>query len=647
MQNSKSSSIKTPEYLIYISFALLIIHVVSIAFLTASTGQIFNEVLVLHPNGSLESPVLSILQIAAVLTGLPLIFIIPGLLFVVGLFPVQRSFIWYLGISFVSTLLLLMSGTSLLKVILPRVPGRSDFYLLIATLILIGSFLVFRNRNQVSRLNWKSILSRDNAISASLIILVMTIMALLLRDEIVVSNFNGDGAEVMLFAQSLRDRILPHAYIAETQLGFYAFFWLFAYPVYFAIMMLGETEAIARLPFFIYVSMAYLVTIGIIEIRRSRFNWIGRVSLLTGFILFVMLNTFYTTWFELYADIAFPGGVETMAALFLLFAAYFLFNERSIEFVVFALLANFTRPATIAVIAFLGVVSFLIYPHRRKVLVRQFFIYYVIFASYYMLYYLFTGDPTQFSPNHIFNMRFDLFNNLNRTAWMLLYFAIYVVFIPVITLFWQKQDDRISRVMSLTTIGTVLVILLLNESHFYYFTPVVFFAFAVFFRTVNRTHQSHLWQAGYAFLAGVLLLTHWPRNYPIYTYFGEIGDQTCAIFDNYEEFQLASDVLWYIDPLPAPDEQRWSIGDHLTFVYYATWLDCPGPSPDQYRFYYVASDFRDLIPDDYIKIWEGEGFVFFADSANAIERINNLPTRPYRIGLLKNSFRCSKPEYCK
>lgn len=596
----------------------------------------FNDAIVFDPETKYSFFSQYILKPIIVLAGIPLIFIIPGMIWTLSFLKKNRCYLTLFGSAFAVNLILLIVSTSIFKIITHSPLNRTNFLGIITTIVATGLIFFFRNRMCLEKINIQRLFKAKQLINIIIGIIFVGMLIFVLHEKIFIENFNGDGVEIFEFSKSLKEHLLPHWDLENGSWGFYPTFMFFSYPNSFSILLFGESEAAVRLPFFVYLFCIYLVLLGFIEKGINNEQRLKSLFLLLIFILFTIINCFYATHHAHFADIASPTAIEAFLTLLVLFESYFLLIGNKKLFLIYAIFSTLARPSGIIFTFMLCAFYWVLFKLRRKYLVKVFATYILFLLGYKFLIFIYTRffplGIDQFSLTRLIS-RFQKIPHGQRVVLFIRYFFITSGIIPALSLFFSKSNDKISRYFSLVILSYLSLILLSVTKHIHYFIPLTFFSTIVFFRLVNKAKRQMLYYSLFSVIVISLIILSLPTNYIIYTYNRELGSQTCMLFDSYKEAVEQSHIIYKYLPPPTLNRNRtkWGIGKH-TWVYYSDSADFPQKS---YNYYLVSPKYISKVPNDFKEVESINGAHFFVKDIEQLENTKNLFTADYRSILFK------------
>jgi hypothetical protein len=286
------------------------------------------------------------------------LFLLPGALMVLALGQ-ARSFEALVVFSFRPSLLLSIALSTLAKLVVGTpltMPVLLGLWLGVAG---AASLLLICRAQKGSALAWPLQEASDFRRLFWMLGALLVGVALL-TPKVFWENFNLDGIEAFEFGRSLTTSLLPRWEVFEGVFGFYHNFWFFAYPDHWFITLLGPFEAAARLPFFLYLAVIFVLLVLLIELDSPRkLSGIEESALWLGLALYTVVQAFSTNYEPFYADLAETAATDSLGILVFLAACYALWAGRSRWFAAFALMTYFATPGGLLLLGLLAVFTFL------------------------------------------------------------------------------------------------------------------------------------------------------------------------------------------------------------------------------------------------------------------------------------------------
>jgi len=303
--------------LIYLSISLISIYLFSIYILSLLQGEAFNSVIVFDAVSNYSTFSTFILQPIILASSFALIFLLPGLIWTLKFYKTNFPLNLFC-IAFVTNLVILITITTLFKLFTNFSLNRTNFLILIIITVVTGLVLLRKE-------NFSIDFSKHDVKKISAIILLIILLMLFFNGKILIENFTGDGTECYEYSRSLETNLLPYWDLENGYWGFHPYYVLFSYSNSFSLLMLGESEAAVRLPYFVYIFIICLILISFLDIKEKK-ERIYQYMLLPGIVFFTIFNFYYSTYIA-FADIAHPTGTNTFFTLLILLSIYFLFKN--------------------------------------------------------------------------------------------------------------------------------------------------------------------------------------------------------------------------------------------------------------------------------------------------------------------------------
>jgi hypothetical protein len=574
----------------YIKFLLVLSVVPILYFILLKTFSIYLQIpiknLVFFPTQDLPIYIKYFLQPLTIITVSSLSLFLPGYIWGMIFYKNQsNNFILFL-ISFLISILILITITSIYKGATNYHLNSITFLILILIVLAIGlAILPFYEHN--FKYNIFSMTNSFDKIFIFKIFIGFTFTYLLyvfLYDKLVFENLHTDGIESFIFSKSLKTHFLPYFDLENGYFGFFKYFMFFSYPNYFHILLLGENEASVRIPLFAYTLCHFFLILKFIEIRNKKNKLYNALLITLPMTIYILFNSFYTSWDYSNSDISEPLVTDQFFLILFLSSCYALLNGNLYIFLVFSF---FSIPA-LASGRFLLIISLISYYlsffPSKKSMFKIILCSLGIILFYNLLYRIYTqfidiGNP-RFTISFFINTYFEIpkIHNLFIVLKSLICIS---GIIPLIFLF-KKKKDAISTYFTFLSFGYIILILLSKNQKIHYYIPVATLPTIVFLREITKFSKKYknIFYILFCLSFLVPLVLYFKNSYDVHNENRDLGSKTCMQFENYYEAIGPSKVM-----LLHSSFKQTGKGYH-TWVYYSDFTPC---KKDNY-LYFLSKD---------------------------------------------------------
>lgn len=202
-------------------------------------------------------------------------------------------------------------------------------------------------------------------------VLTICLAVYLLRHQLTFSNFSDDEQEAVEFARSLNVRAYPDWLITGENgegWGFYAVFVLFAYPVHFLTVLLGESEFTVRGFYWVSLFIDVVACAALYRLLGRRdLRWPQIALLMVAVVVSAIVAVFYSSWHPFIAGLAEPSGVDLYAFALFVSSAYWYFSGQGTLFLTASFALHLALPnGTALTCTLLALVFALCAAERRR-----------------------------------------------------------------------------------------------------------------------------------------------------------------------------------------------------------------------------------------------------------------------------------------
>ncbi|HXI20704.1 MAG TPA: hypothetical protein VNH46_06445, partial [Gemmatimonadales bacterium] len=314
--------------------------------------------------------------------------------------------------------------------------------------------------------------------------LVAGLAVLLLFPVLFWQDLNPDGLELFTAGRSLAQFLLPHLPTGRLP-GLGLGMLTSAGLVHWFQVLFGTLDATARLPVVAALPLLYGATLTLIESGAARRAGLTeRGLLLLALCALVATLVCNGTYHPYSADPASPSGVDVLLLAFLTMQVYFLWTEQPMWFLLATALAYLTRPTGLLLPLILGVAIVLAGGERRwarlRLVALGVLLCLLIQIGYERIYGALAG-ASFFEPSAEIGgrrLRYLSFGQWSRMLYVLLPSGV----LPALSLLWWRHQDRLSRILTLSTVGYFGFFYFPSFTALHHFAPVMLLPLAVFWR---------------------------------------------------------------------------------------------------------------------------------------------------------------------
>ena len=530
-----------------VAFALMLVYILSVIGLSRMAGPGPKASVVFGPDAPHTSFPSLPLKIFAILSALILAYILPGVIWVLALWPggedipLPRMMAWAFPVS----IGLLIAAVSIFKLLFSLPLSRSSFLglngALMAIGLILGACLAGRQARKLKgkiHFNW-SLKSAVPFIAFGFVILLFLglFSKEILSSPLLDMTFSGgksisgeaparwDLFEPFGLAESLKVHLLPHWHLEFAD--------KFGFPVVnpplhcylnlFALLLLGDAFGAVSITSALFIYVSGLVALGIISAEKEKsFKQVAFGREPAILILVIAIFGYFFLHESDPTTFVFPTH---LFVLNLLLAFHFLLKGEFRLFLVYAFLASLARYAGLLVIT-LGVFFYwLLSKERRKAVLRAYGGYLALMALFFT--FVFCASTAQgnlsvflVTVKQEILVRFDYLGligpppmnvspepkvSVANTISFLNWFLYGPVFLSIF--FFLPKKDKTARVFSFTAIAYLLIILVSRHKRVHYVAPFVFMAAIVAARTFFVSKRKMIWVAVY--LAAICFGAGW------------------------------------------------------------------------------------------------------------------------------------------
>lgn len=606
------------KWIAIFSIGIIILYLAGVWISARANNTAFNSVVVFNPARPDLSPGWLIITALITISAMLLIFIVPGLVWTLGVARPFKNYPSLLGTVFAVNTIVLMLSTTLFKLIARSPMNRAKFLVIVAVLTISGLLYLLTKGDLSEKIRHLPKMGRyEVAVGVAGAVFVLLVL-IAFRGKVFRENFLGDGVEQFRLASSLKEHVLPYwilfgrsepeeggneesGHPNEPGEGVSPSRALeegegFGYPIpnpnmmypwltSFSILLLGECEAALRLPVFVYLLGVYFAMVVLISPpARGAFAVLFTLSIL---LLYTIIMFFYTGYNPYFTDIGVPPGLDTLFTLFLLWQIYFLLNGNKTLFVAFAVFSALTRYSgpvfTVILLAAYGIFFKGDRRSLRKAAAQYVIVSFLVAVAYFLygwthkyLGYWYASAEVEYLRDYLAP---------NSRANILLFARYFIIFsggLPVLGLFFLKSKDNVSRLLSILTLIYLLIVLSSGYKALHYLAPIALLPGIVFLRHISMSDRKHviLMSKGLCLASVIcLVLMILPKMYYVNTANREFGTRTCMMFSSYEEAVRHAGIIYDVHE---KGDIGWYIGKQ-TWVEYAD--ISRSPVKEKYDFY--------------------------------------------------------------
>jgi hypothetical protein len=418
------------------------------------------------------------------------------------------------------------------------------------------------------------------------VLFVLVAGAFLMPGKITTEALEGDATEVNGFAASLFDRALPYWDLESGVWGFYPTFMFVAYPVFFSLALLGQSEAAVRLPALLFLGVLALATADLAARGRTRAaadSFAVLVPVLVAAYLSMQVGAYYAGYHPFHGDLACSPLEEWMVTALAMCAVVLVRDGAPGLAAVAALLSILTFPSGLMVVGFLGVAGFVTATNaeERWTVFRWGTGLAALLGGWAAFLLVYTLAQGTFGPMigewyaKYFQGRASFGGeNPERIVRALGWYTLLAGGLPVVGLvvaIWR--GDRVGRWLALAGGAWVAFFLFSPAKNIHYFMPAALLPVATALRTTTseRKPRSSLAVAGLLSVSAIVcVMLCRPQSVPPYTADREFGRRTVFLAGTVRQAVDYSKVIFNLtEPLwrwrPG---SPWTVGHH-TWVLYA------------------------------------------------------------------------------
>jgi hypothetical protein len=403
--------------------------------------------------------------------------------------------------------------------------------------------------------------------------------------KIGVEALEGDATEVHGFAASLFDRALPEWDLESGVWGFYPTFMFVAYPVFFSLALLGDSEAAVRLPSLLFLAILIVSTADLAARGRTRAA-AGSLNVLIPMLvvgyLSMQVGAYYAGYHPFHGDLACSPLEEWMVTGLATCALLLVRDGAPVLAAIAAALSLLTFPSGLMVVGLFGLAGLVFSDERRRIVKWGIALAAIVagWAAFLVAYTLAQGTfgamlgewwTKYFEGRASFGAE-----SPGRILRALGWYVLLAGGVPVAGyVVAAVRGDRMARWLAAAGAAWVAFFLLSPNKNIHYFFPVAFLPMAAALRTTAVTSgpgaRRSLGFAAALTLSGIVCIALCrPAPVPPYTADREFGRATIFLAGSERQAVEYSRVLFNVaDPLwrwrPG---SPWTIGHH-TWVMYA------------------------------------------------------------------------------
>lgn len=574
------------------------------AFAAAGDAVSFDDVILLPPEGT--SGARFGVAVAILLSGWFALYFAPGLLLMRALrFRPAHA----LGAA-IAAFVLSLAGLSLAwiaaQALTEGIAGRTCLYLTVACLDAAALLAAVFTAGGAPALPALPPGERSRA-RAELLVPVCGVALLLVAGclsmpgKIAVEALEGDATEVHGFAASLFQRALPHWDLESGVWGFYPTFMFVAYPVFFSLALLGESEAAVRLPALLFLGVIVLATADLAARGRTRIA-AGSLNVLVPVLaagyLSMQVGAYYAGYHPFHGDLGCSPLEEWIVTGLAMCAVLLARDGAPMLAAVAGFLSIVTFPSGLMLVGLLGGAGFLTAsdPEDRRTVLRWGVALVALLAAYAVFLVAWTSAHGTFGPMiaewyaKYFQGRAGFASESPaRVLRALGWYTLLAGGLPVAGFalaFWR--GDRVGRWLALAGGAWVVFFLLSPQKNIHYFFPAALLPIATALRATAGRGRALAFPAALTVSIVVSIVLCRPEASPPYTADRDFGRRSIFLAATEREAVEYSKVLYNVaEPL-----WRWQPGDpwtlgHHTWVLYAArgfemtreWDFYVGPGP--------------------------------------------------------------------
>lgn len=587
------------------------------------------------------------------------VFFAPGLLLMRALALRLTNSVANAVAAFVLSLLAVSLGWILAQAFTEGVAGRVCLYLTVASVdvaALVAAVALSPGASALPRLPAEG-RGRGRAellVPVGGILFMLAASWFLMPGKISIEALEGDATEVHGFAASLVYSALPEWDLESGVWGFYPTFMFIAYPVFFSIGMLGDSEAAVRLPALLMLGMLVLVTADLAARGRTRAA-AGSLNVLLPMLavgyLSLQVGAYYAGYHPFHGDLGCSPLEEWLATALAVCALLLLRDGAPGLAAISALLAVLSFPSGLMFAGLVGVVGLLGGTfEERKIVWRWGLALAALFLAYAVILVIYTVNTGTFGAMigewyaKYFEGRASFSSETPARAWAAVaWFTLLCGGLPVLGLFATAFDhDRVSRWMALVAVAWTAFFVLSPNKNIHYFMPAALLPMAVSLRIIAganlKTRWLNLLPGGLLASTVVCIALCAPRSVPPYVADREFGERTVFLARSERQAVDYSKVLYNVtDPLwrwrPG---KPWSVGHHTWVMYASRRYDFDRP----YDFYVGAgpAPVPDVTEITHIVTPDGERVTLWVRGGRATLRDWKNREYPHRNELSRFNF---------
>lgn len=570
--------------------ALLPLAVASLltSFVAAGENVAFDDVVLLPPDDLAGGRF--VLAVVALFTGYFAVYFAPGLLLMRALGvrlgnPVANA---------IAAFVLSLVGVSLAWVVAMGVTegiaGRTCLYLTVACLDVAALLAAVFTAESAPALpvlpeEAKGRAAAELLVPVAGVLLVLIAAAFLMPGKIAVEALEGDATEVRGFAASLYERALPWWDLESGVWGFYPTFMFVAYPVFFSLALLGESEAAVRLPALLFLGVLMLGTADLAGRGRTRLA-AGSLNVLIPVLvvgyLSLQVGAYYAGYHPFHGDLGCSPLEEWMVTGLAVCAVVLLRDGAPVLGAAAALLSILTFPSGLMLVGLLGAAGLVTATSAtdRRLALHGGVALVAMLAAYALFLGIWTGVQGTFGPmiaewhaKYFAGRASFAAESPARILRALGWYTLLAGGVPIVgyaVAVWR--GDRVGRWLALAGGVWVGFFLLSPQKNIHYFLPAALLPVATALRTVaGRDRLASLgFPAVLTVSAIACIALSRPAPQPPYTADRDFGRRTIFLAATEREAVEYSRVLFNVaQPLwhwrPG---SPWTIGHH-TWVLYA------------------------------------------------------------------------------
>lgn len=551
-------------------------------------GQSFAGVELFPPGGG--PPALFLLGLVVLAAGWFAVFVAPGLLLMRALGLSLPNAPANAIAALVLSLLAGSLGWIVAQAATEGIAGRSCLYLTIAVIdvaALVAGLALAPGAPALPRLPEPARGTGRREVVAPLLASILLIAAVwtLMPGKVSIEALEGDATEVHGFAASLYQSALPEWDLESGAWGFYPTFMFVAYPVFFTIALIGDTEAAVRLPALLFLAVMMWATADLAARGRTR-NAAGSLNVLVPMLVVTYLSAqvgaYYAGYHPFHGDLG-CSPLEEWMVTGLAMCAFLLLRANAPGLAaIAAFLSVLTFPSGLMFAGLVGVAGLISAGEQRGIVWRFGFSFAGLAVAYAALLVLYTvGNGTfdamigEWIDKYFAGRASFAAEPMTRKIASLGWFTLLAGGVSVLALpFAIVRGDRTARWLALIALFWVAFFALSPNKNIHYFMPAALLPMGAALRCAVgpglRPALSLGLAAALTLSAAICIAMCKPRIYPPYVADREFGEATLFLAGNEQQAVDYSKIIFNLtEPLWRWRPGRpWTIGHH-TWVMYA------------------------------------------------------------------------------